>query len=326
MAGTETAWSVPTAVDAGVGLDGGGAGSAAPREAQPNRRREVRAKERTRPRIRDPVALQELARFLRLPVLEVPSWHGLGLVSPRVCTPLGERKGAVVVCALSKEEFPMKLAPIAGSVIATMLAIAGCSSTSKYAAVRSAEEREEEAREEAREARLEADRDRHEAAEAQADAQRAAQAQRDAEQRAQVAAQRAAQAEVQEGREANRYGVSRAGVTERQPDGSILFDPDRADLSEDADARLDEAIRVIRARGPGHTIVVQGYTDASGPEDGNVALSQRRASAVADYLARKGISRDRIVLRGLGSRNPVSRDDSDRGRALNRRVEIFIQP
>jgi len=220
----------------------------------------------------------------------------------------------------------MKFAPIAGSVIATTLAISGCSSTSKYAAVRSAEEREEEAREEAREARLEADRDRHEAAEAQADAQRAAQAQRDAEQRAQVAAQRAAQAEVQEGREANRYGVSRAGVTERQPDGSILFDPDRADLSDDADARLDEAIRVVRARGPGHTIVVQGYTDASGPEDGNVALSQRRASSVADYLARKGISRDRIVIRGLGSRNPVSRDDSDRGRALNRRVEIFIQP
>jgi hypothetical protein len=87
MAGTETAWSVTTEVDAGVGLDGGGAGSGAAREAQPHRRREVRAKERTRPRIRDPVALQELARFLRPPVLEVPSWHGLGLVSTRARTP-----------------------------------------------------------------------------------------------------------------------------------------------------------------------------------------------------------------------------------------------
>ena len=220
----------------------------------------------------------------------------------------------------------MKLAPIAGSVIATALAVAGCSSTSKYAAVRSAEEREEEAREEAREARSEADRARHEAAEAQAEAQRAAQAQRDAEQRADVAAQRAAQAELQEAREANRYGVARAGVTERQPDSAILFDPDRAELSVDGAGRLDEVIRVIRARGPGHTIVLQGYTDATGSEDGNIALSQRRAGTVADYLVRNGVSRDRIVIRGMGSRNPVSRDDSDHGRALNRRVEILIQP
>jgi outer membrane protein OmpA-like peptidoglycan-associated protein len=201
----------------------------------------------------------------------------------------------------------MKLVPIAGSVIATMLAVAGCSST-RYAAVRSAEEDAEEAREQAREAREDAEHARHEAAEA--------------EQKAQAAAQRAEQAEL----EANRYGAPRVGVAERQPDGTVFFEPDSADLSADADARLDESVRLIRARGPGHTIVIQGYTDASGSEDGNFALSQRRARVVADYFAVKGISRDRIVIRGFGSHHPVSRDDTDRGRALNRRVEILIQP
>jgi len=203
----------------------------------------------------------------------------------------------------------MKLVPIAGSAIATMLAIAGCSSTSRYASVRAADENAEEAREEAREAREDAEHARHEAAEA--------------DQKAQIATQRAAQAEV----EANRYGAPPpVGVTERQADGTVLFDPDSADLSPDADARLDDMVRFIRARGPGHTIVVQGYTDASGSEDGNFALSQRRARVVADYFAVRGISRDRIVIRGFGSHHPVSRDDTDRGRALNRRVEILIQP
>jgi outer membrane protein OmpA-like peptidoglycan-associated protein len=218
----------------------------------------------------------------------------------------------------------MKLIQITGITGAALavLATTACAANSKYAAAERAEERAEEERHEAREAREDAERAREEAARAQAEAQRATDAQREADRQAQIANERAARAE----RQAYGGAAPRAGVTEPQPERAVLFGSGSAELSPEARARLDLIARAIRTHGQGQDVVIQGYSDDTGPESANMDLSQRRADAVAGYLVNRGVPRERIATRALGSTNPASREDTDRGRALNRRVEIMLQP
>jgi outer membrane protein OmpA-like peptidoglycan-associated protein len=73
-------------------------------------------------------------------------------------------------------------------------------------------------------------------------------------------------------------------------------------------------------------IDVYGHTDATGSDAYNQALSERRAIAVADYLAGRGVQSARIATRGYGKTQPIASNDTDAGRAANRRVEIKIVP
>ena len=70
---------------------------------------------------------------------------------------------------------------------------------------------------------------------------------------------------------------------------------------------------------------VVGHTDNVGSESSNQSLSERRAQSVARYLANSGVVTDRIRTRGLGESRPVASNESDDGRRLNRRVEIFLK-
>lgn len=71
---------------------------------------------------------------------------------------------------------------------------------------------------------------------------------------------------------------------------------------------------------------VYGHTDSTGSDTYNNGLSERRAVAVADYLSGRGVRQARIGTRGYGETQPVSDNDTDAGRAANRRVEIKIVP
>jgi len=71
---------------------------------------------------------------------------------------------------------------------------------------------------------------------------------------------------------------------------------------------------------------IVGHTDSIGSDDYNYALSIRRAKAVAQYLSLKGISINRLRIRGLGETEPRVANDSTDNRRLNRRVEIYIKP
>ncbi|EIZ1552080.1 OmpA family protein [Vibrio parahaemolyticus] len=75
---------------------------------------------------------------------------------------------------------------------------------------------------------------------------------------------------------------------------------------------------------PNDTIRIVGYTDASGPEEYNQRLSERRAQSVADYLESKGIDASRLTVIGLGENSPVAANDTAEGRAQNRRVEVLF--
>lgn len=71
---------------------------------------------------------------------------------------------------------------------------------------------------------------------------------------------------------------------------------------------------------------VHGHTDALGPPAVNRRLSEQRALAVAGYLVERGIDRQRLVAIGHGAALPVASNDTPEGRALNRRVELWIDP
>lgn len=73
-------------------------------------------------------------------------------------------------------------------------------------------------------------------------------------------------------------------------------------------------------------LVIKGYTDNVGSASYNQKLSEKRAYAVANYLANRGIAANRIQTRGYGMSNPIASNNTDAGRAQNRRVEISILP
>jgi len=72
-------------------------------------------------------------------------------------------------------------------------------------------------------------------------------------------------------------------------------------------------------------IVITGHTDASGDESWNRRLSLARAQAVADYIAHCGIDPRRLLVKGLGSSQPIADNSTRLGRSLNRRIEIDLQ-
>jgi outer membrane protein OmpA-like peptidoglycan-associated protein len=106
--------------------------------------------------------------------------------------------------------------------------------------------------------------------------------------------------------------------------GEVLFATGKSDLKPAAMAKLDQIADALR--GKEQSMVVYGYTDNVGTYDNNMALSQKRAQAVRDYLATKGIPGDLITAQGKGPDMPVAENTSIEGRAQNRRVEIVVQP
>ncbi|MDT8439014.1 MAG: OmpA family protein [Wenzhouxiangellaceae bacterium] len=111
-------------------------------------------------------------------------------------------------------------------------------------------------------------------------------------------------------------------VVEFEFDSAVLFAFDSADLLPDARAELDRAAAVLAPRDDLVRIEVEGHTDSSGPEDYNQRLSERRAGAVADYLASKGVDRERMRVTGFGESQPKVSNDTRENRQKNRRVVI----
>jgi OOP family OmpA-OmpF porin len=106
--------------------------------------------------------------------------------------------------------------------------------------------------------------------------------------------------------------------------GRASFETGSAVLSEDAEALLDEAVEIL-ADNPDLALVVEGHTDNVGDAQFNLALSQARAEAVVDYLVAGGVSPDRLSAIGYGESRPIADNDTEAGRAANRRIEFVIQ-
>lgn len=105
--------------------------------------------------------------------------------------------------------------------------------------------------------------------------------------------------------------------------GGILFDVDRADLRSESQANLIDLARIL-TKYDDTNIMVQGHTDATGPEDHNMDLSVRRASSVATFLAGQSVGRERLNAVGFGELKPIASNATAAGRQENRRVEVAI--
>lgn len=103
----------------------------------------------------------------------------------------------------------------------------------------------------------------------------------------------------------------------------ILFGYDRSDLSGSAEGNLDKLVKVLNDY-PDTNIEIQGHTDSRGSDDYNMGLSERRAAAVSQYLRNKGVASSRVTTKGYGESAPIADNNTDDGRAQNRRVTFLI--
>jgi OOP family OmpA-OmpF porin len=104
----------------------------------------------------------------------------------------------------------------------------------------------------------------------------------------------------------------------------VNFDFDKAAIRKEDAAELEKAVAFVK-KYPGFKISLGGYTDSIGTDAYNLALSDRRAAAVKDYLLKQGVANgQRIQTKGYGKANPVASNATPQGRLQNRRVEILI--
>jgi len=107
--------------------------------------------------------------------------------------------------------------------------------------------------------------------------------------------------------------------------GSVLFATGKWTLLPSAQTRLEEVAKALKEQ-EGRSIVVEGHTDSVGNDDANQTLAQKRADAVREFLASRGVAKDQMRSVGVGEARPIADNASPEGRANNRRVEIIIEP
>lgn len=104
---------------------------------------------------------------------------------------------------------------------------------------------------------------------------------------------------------------------------NVLFGFDKSSLSPDAKTSLDKLVKVLDVY-PDTDIEIQGHTDSKGSEAYNKTLSEQRAVAVSNYLISKNINKNRLKVVGYGETLPKYLNDTEDGRAQNRRVEFLV--
>ncbi|MGH8551878.1 MAG: OmpA family protein [Methylococcales bacterium] len=104
----------------------------------------------------------------------------------------------------------------------------------------------------------------------------------------------------------------------------VFFAFDKYNLNAESRAFLDSDIFPKLQSQGFPTVEVAGYTDSVGSYEYNQRLSERRAQSVADYLVSLGVPADKLSAKGFGPDDPVASNDTDTGRAQNRRVELHI--
>lgn len=105
-------------------------------------------------------------------------------------------------------------------------------------------------------------------------------------------------------------------------DSAVLFDFDKWEIRPDADEALDSLARAM-SDGAVPTAEVLGHTDSVGGDDWNQTLSDRRAAAAVEALTQRGVTTALTAI-GYGESRPTATNDTDAGRQLNRRVEVFL--
>jgi outer membrane protein OmpA-like peptidoglycan-associated protein len=134
------------------------------------------------------------------------------------------------------------------------------------------------------------------------------------------------EAKLRQRLEGTGVSVTRMGdnITLNMP-SNITFALNSADLNAQFFTVLDGVNMVLKEYDK-TVIEVAGHTDSSGSDQYNQTLSERRAQSVAGYLGSHGVKQQRLITVGAGESRPVASNDTEQGRASNRRVELTIVP
>jgi len=166
---------------------------------------------------------------------------------------------------------------------------------------------------------LEAERAKQEAGKAMSEAERARRT-------AAAEAERAAKAKAESDKLMKELANLKAQQTERGivlTIGDVLFATGKADLSANANKSVATLAEFLM-RNPTRNVLIEGHTDSVGKDDYNLALSRKRADSVKAKLVEDGIEAGRITAVGYGKTFPVASNDTNAGKAQNRRVDVVI--
>jgi OOP family OmpA-OmpF porin len=104
---------------------------------------------------------------------------------------------------------------------------------------------------------------------------------------------------------------------------NVHFSTGSADLKSSSSKELNELANYLNLK-KSVKVEIGGHTDNVGADDSNQKLSQKRAEAVKEFLIKKGVSENRLKSKGYGETKPVASNDSDKGKAMNRRTEVVF--
>jgi outer membrane protein OmpA-like peptidoglycan-associated protein len=105
--------------------------------------------------------------------------------------------------------------------------------------------------------------------------------------------------------------------------GDVLFESGQTELREEAMASLVEVVDLLQSE-PDKNIRIEGHTDSVGDANTNLEISQKRADAVLTALVSLGVDASRVTTQGMGEDFPIASNDTDEGRAQNRRVDVIL--
>jgi OmpA-OmpF porin, OOP family len=104
---------------------------------------------------------------------------------------------------------------------------------------------------------------------------------------------------------------------------NIYFDFDKTTLKSESFVELDKVVDFLKQNAK-VSIEIAGHTDSKGSDTYNENLSQGRSQSVVDYLVTQGIDASRLQAHGYGESKPIDSNETDEGRANNRRVEFTV--
>jgi outer membrane protein OmpA-like peptidoglycan-associated protein len=104
----------------------------------------------------------------------------------------------------------------------------------------------------------------------------------------------------------------------------VFFDFNKSELKEESNPELVRAVKLLKKNST-MEVEIAGHTDNVGSDQYNKELSQRRANAVLEYLTQHGITTSRLTAIGYGEAQPIDSNDTEDGRATNRRVEFIVK-
>jgi OmpA-OmpF porin, OOP family len=104
---------------------------------------------------------------------------------------------------------------------------------------------------------------------------------------------------------------------------NIYFDFDKTTLKSESFVELNKVVEFLKSN-PTVEIEISGHTDSKGSDDYNLNLSQGRSQSVVDYIAGQGIDAFRLTAHGYGESKPIDTNNTEDGRANNRRVEFTV--